>query len=156
MTMLYPRLLCQFIQFVLHSSLPSLHLHTDEPRRPLFFRSDRVNFHPTEPWLDRPLQPLQPWSRAIVEVPVRCVKFIARKNWFVAGSDDFRLRMFNYNTHEKVAAFEVHPDYIQCLTYILQASTSIVLTGSDDVYQSSIKAWDWDSKWTGLSIQNIW
>lgn len=44
--------------------------------------------------------------------PVRCVKFISRKNWFVAGSDDFQLRVFNYNTHDNVASVEAHPDYI--------------------------------------------
>ena len=40
----------------------------------------------------------------VTEVPVRCVRFIARRNWFVCGSDDFHLRIFNYNTGEKVTA----------------------------------------------------
>jgi hypothetical protein len=72
------------------------------------------------------------------EVPVRCARFISRKNWFVCGSgelprppqshpqayhrtivnlnsmiDDFHLRVFNYNTSARVAAFEAHPDYIR-------------------------------------------
>ncbi|KAH8109012.1 hypothetical protein DFH11DRAFT_1731423 [Phellopilus nigrolimitatus] len=50
----------------------------------------------------------------VAEVPVRPVRFILRKNWFVAGSDDFQLRVFNYNTHEKAVAFKAHPDYIRC------------------------------------------
>ena len=78
---------------------------------------------------------------------MRCVKFIARKNWFVAGSDDFQLRVFNYNTHEKVTAFEAHPDYIRCLT--VHPTASIVLTGSDDM---SIKAWDWDKAWKNIQV----
>lgn len=78
---------------------------------------------------------------------MRCVKFIPRKNWFVAGSDDFQLRIFNYNTHEKVAAFEAHPDYIRCLA--VHPSASIVLTGSDDM---TIKAWDWDKGWRNIQI----
>ena len=57
----------------------------------------------------------------------------------VAGSDDFQLRVFNYNTHEKVAAFEAHPDYTRCLT--VHPTASILLTGSDDM---TIKAWDWE------------
>jgi coatomer subunit beta' len=83
-------------------------------------------------------------------VPVRCVKFIARKNWFVAGSDDFQLRVFNYNTHEKVASFEAHPDYIRCLT--VHPTASIVLTGSDDM---TIKAWDWDKNWKNIQVRSI-
>lgn len=125
-------------------------------KRKLFARSDRVkstDFHPTEPWLITGLYNgsvnlyhsetgalLKTFE--VAEVPVRCVKFIARKNWFVAGSDDFQLRAFNYNTHEKVVAFEAHPDYIRCLT--VHPTLSLVLTGSDDM---TIKAWDWDKNW---------
>ncbi|TFK33271.1 coatomer protein [Crucibulum laeve] len=130
-----------------------------EVNRKLFSRSDRVkgvDFHPTEPWLltglyNGSVNIYNHETGAIVktfevaEVPVRCVKFIARKNWFVAGSDDFQLRVFNYNTHEKVAAFEAHPDYIRCLT--VHPSASIVLTGSDDM---SIKAWDWEKGWKNI------
>ncbi|KAI0076912.1 coatomer beta [Panus rudis PR-1116 ss-1] len=124
--------------------------------RKLFSRSDRVkgvDFHPTEPWLltglyNGTVNIYNHDTGALVktfevaEVPVRCVRFIARKNWFIAGSDDFQLRVFNYNTHEKVAAFEAHPDYIRCLT--VHPSASIVLTGSDDM---TIRAWDWDKQW---------
>lgn len=34
--------------------------------------------------------------------PVRCVKFVPRKQWIVAGGDDFNMRIYNYNTMEKV------------------------------------------------------
>jgi hypothetical protein len=40
------------------------------------------------------------------DLPARTGKFIARKNWFIVGTDDLHLRIFNYNTHEKVHAFE--------------------------------------------------
>lgn len=83
-------------------------------------------------------------------VPVRCVKFIPRKNWFVAGSDDLQLRVFNYNTHEKVASFEAHPDYIRCLA--VHPTASIVITGSDDM---TIKAWDWDKQWKCIQVSII-
>ena len=32
------------------------------------------------------------------------------QNWIVCGSDDFQLRVYNYNTSEKVTTFEAHPD----------------------------------------------
>ncbi|KAF9260701.1 coatomer protein [Marasmius fiardii PR-910] len=130
-----------------------------EVNRKLFNRSDRVkgvDFHPTEPWIITALYngSVNIYNHEtgalvktfeVAEVPVRCIKFIARKNWFVAGSDDFQLRVFNYNTHEKVAAFEAHPDYIRCLT--VHPTASIVLTGSDDM---TIKAWDWDKGWKNI------
>ncbi|KAL0950314.1 hypothetical protein HGRIS_010289 [Hohenbuehelia grisea] len=129
--------------------------------RKLFSRSDRVkgvDFHPTEPWLltglyNGTVNIYNHETGALIktfevaEVPVRCVKFIARKNWFVAGSDDFQLRVFNYNTHEKVTAFEAHPDYIRCLT--VHPTASIVLTGSDDM---TIKAWDWEKGWKNIQV----
>jgi coatomer subunit beta' len=132
-------------------------------QKKLFSRSDRVkgvDFHPTEPWLltglyNGTVNIYNHDTGAIVktfevaEVPVRCVKFIARKNWFVAGSDDFQLRVFNYNTHEKVVAFEAHPDYIRCLT--VHPTASIVLTGSDDM---TIKAWDWDKAWKNIQVSH--
>ncbi|KAF5321445.1 hypothetical protein D9619_000081 [Psilocybe cf. subviscida] len=132
-----------------------------EVNKKLFSRSDRVkgvDFHPTEPWLltglyNGSVNIYNHETGAIVktfevaEVPVRCVKFIARKNWFIAGSDDFQLRVFNYNTHEKVASFEAHPDYIRCMT--VHPSASIVLTGSDDM---TIKAWDWEKGWKNIQV----
>ena len=96
-------------------------------QRKFFSRTERVksvDFHPTEPWLLAGLYDgtVFIWNYEtgavvktfeVAEVPVRCVRFIARKNWFIAGSDDFFLRCYNYNTHEKVTAFEGHP----CLLY---------------------------------------
>lgn len=87
-------------------------------------------------------------SFEVTEVPVRCVKFIARRNWFVCGSDDFHLRVFNYNTGEKVASFEAHPDYIRCLT--VHPTQSLVLTGSDDM---TIKLWDWEKGWKCMQVR---
>ena len=47
---------------------------------------------------------------------VRAAKFIARKQWLVCGADDCFLRIYNYNTMDKVKAFEAHTDYIRCAT----------------------------------------
>ncbi|GAA5856561.1 hypothetical protein JCM9279_005499 [Rhodotorula babjevae] len=121
-------------------------------------RVKSVDFHPTEPWLITGLYTgnviiYHVDSGAIIktfevtEVPVRCVRFIARKNWFVCGSDDFHLRVFNYNTGEKVTALEAHPDYIRCLA--VHPSQPLVLTGSDDM---TIKLWDWEKGWKCIQI----
>lgn len=78
-------------------------------------RSDRVkgiDFHPTEPWILTTLYngKIEIWSYAtnslvksiqVTELPVRAGKFIARKNWIVVGSDDFQIRVYNYNTGKK-------------------------------------------------------
>lgn len=33
----------------------------------------------------------------------------------VCGADDMLLRVYNYNTMDKVKTFEAHTDYIRCL-----------------------------------------
>jgi len=48
-------------------------------------------------------------------LPVRAAKFVPRKNWVVTGSDDMQVRVFNYNTLERVHAFEAHSDYVRCI-----------------------------------------
>ncbi len=44
---------------------------------------------------------------------VRTAKFVARKQWVVAGADDMYIRVYNHNTMEKIKSFEVHTDYIR-------------------------------------------
>lgn len=58
------------------------------------------------------------------------------------GSDDFRLRVFNYNTGEKVADFEAHPDYIRSIA--VHPTRPFVLTASDDL---TVKLWNWENNW---------
>ena len=66
------------------------------------------------------------------EVPVRCAKFIVRKQWIVAGTDDMHLRVYNYNTMEKVKAWEAHTDYIRYVEihpnrpYIIRLVSTII------------------------------
>ncbi len=98
-------------------------------KRQLFARSDRtkaIDFHPQEPWILTSLYSgsAHIWSYEtqqiiksfeLCDVPVRAGRFIARKNWIVCGSDDFQLRVYNYNTGEKVTSFEAHPDYIRAI-----------------------------------------
>ena len=46
---------------------------------------------------------------------MRTAKFVARKQWVVAGADDMFVRVYNHNTMEKVKSFEAHTDYIRSL-----------------------------------------
>mgnify|MGYP001319989510 CR=1 FL=1 len=72
----------------------------------------------------------------VCDLPVRSGCFVLRKNWIVTGSvclstslvsvlllllnyhasqpqDDFKISVYNYNTMEKVHAFEAHSDYVR-------------------------------------------
>jgi coatomer subunit beta' len=98
-------------------------------KRKLTCRSDRVksvDLHDTEPWAlialyngnahiwnTETLQHVKQFE--VCDLPVRCARFISRKNWIVTGSDDMQIRVFNYNTLEKIHMFEAHSDYIRCI-----------------------------------------
>jgi len=116
-------------------------------------RSERVksvDIHPTESWTLAALYSgkVMIWdyetgsvakSFELSDLPVRCAKFISRKQWIVAASDDMRLRVYNYNTQEKIKDFEAHSDYIR--TVEVHPTLPYVLSSSDDM---SVKMWDWD------------
>lgn len=52
-------------------------------------------------------------SFEVTDLPVRAAKFVARKQWVVCGADDMAVRVYNYNTADKVRVFEAHADYIR-------------------------------------------
>lgn len=120
-------------------------------------RSDRVksvDMHPTEPWVLCALYSgkvtlYNYQSSALVksfdvsELPVRCAKFIVRKQWIVTGSDDMMIRVFNINTTERVTQFEGHQDYIRYLE--VHPTQPYVLSSSDDM---QVRLWDWDKNWS--------
>lgn len=53
------------------------------------------------------------------------------------------VRVFNYNTLERVHQFEAHSDYLRSIA--VHPSQPFILTSSDDML---IKLWDWDNKWS--------
>ena len=69
------------------------------------------------------------------------------KDWFVAGLDDFQLRVFNYDVHEKISAFEAHPAHSRC--FAVHPTLSIMFAGCNDM---TIKAWDWDKQWMRMRV----
>lgn len=78
----------------------------------------------------------------MTEVPIRAGCFVARKNWIVVGADDFQVRVYNFNTGEKIAQFEAHPDYIRSIA--VHPTRPYILTSSDD---GTIRMWNWENNW---------
>jgi coatomer subunit beta' len=58
-------------------------------------------------------QPCLPTFLFNVNNSVRTCKFVPRKQWVITGADDMFIRVYNYNTMEKVTTFEAHQDYIR-------------------------------------------
>ena len=57
------------------------------------------------------------------------------------------VRVFNYNTLEKVIAFEAHSDYVRSI--IAHPTHPYIITSSDDM---TIKLWDWEKKWQNVQV----
>uniref|UniRef100_A0A8C6VUD2 Coatomer subunit beta' n=1 Tax=Nothobranchius furzeri TaxID=105023 RepID=A0A8C6VUD2_NOTFU len=122
--------------------IDTLPLRLDIKRR-LTARSDRVksvDLHPTEPWMLASLYngSVCVWNHEtqtlvktfeVCDLPVRASKFVARKNWVITGADDMQIRVFNYNTLERVHMFEAHSDYIRCIA--VHPTQPYILTSSD-------------------------
>ncbi|KAG1667995.1 hypothetical protein FOA52_000639 [Chlamydomonas sp. UWO 241] len=132
-----------------------------EVKRELLQRTDRVkgvDLHPTEPWLLGNLYNgnVYIWSTTeqtlvksfeVCDLPVRTAKFVARKQWIITGADDMLIRVYNYNTMDKVKVFEAHTDYIRCIA--VHPTLTAFLTCSDDTL---IKLWDWDKGFTCTQV----
>jgi coatomer subunit beta' len=58
-----------------------------------------------------------------------------------------QLRVFNYNTHEKVHSWDAHSDYIRCIA--VHPTLPYVLSGSDDM---TIRLWDWEKGWKCIQV----
>ena len=56
-----------------------------------------------------------------------------------------QIRVFNYNTLEKVTSFDGHADYIRSLA--IHPTLPYILSCSDDM---SIKLWDWEKGWKNI------
>lgn len=65
----------------------------------------------------------------------------------ICGSDDMLIRVYNYNTMEKLKIIEAHSDYIRCI--VIHPTQPYVLSSSDDML---IKLWDWEKNWANIQI----
>ena len=131
-----------------------------EIKKLLSARTDRVksvDFHPTEPWVLAGLYSgtVMIWdytTQALVRqmevsnLPIRCARFVLRRQWVIAGCDDMTVKVLNYNTLEKIKSLDGHTDYIRYIA--VHPSLPLVLTSSDDM---SIKLWDWEKGWSCVS-----
>ena len=81
-------------------------------------------------------------SFEINELPVRCARFVPRKQWIITASDDNLIRVYNYNTMAKIKTFEAHSDYVRNLA--VHPTQPYLLSASDDM---TIKLWDWEKGW---------
>ena len=79
----------------------------------------------------------------ITNAPVRSAKFIPRKQMIVVGADDNMLRVFNYNTAEKIKTINEHADYIRHV--VVHPTMPYVLSCGDD---DTIRMFDWDKNWS--------
>lgn len=98
-----------------------------------------MDLHPTEPWMLCSLYSgnINVWNHEsqqlvktfeVCDLPVRAAKFVPRKNWIISGSDDMQIRVFNYNTLDRVHHFEAHSDYVRCI--VIHPTQPYVLTSS--------------------------
>lgn len=67
--------------------------------------------------------------------------------WLVVGSDDKYIRVYNYNTLEKVKSFIAHDDYLRSV--IAHPNLPYLLTSSDDCF---IKLWNWENNWEEFRV----
>mmetsp|Transcript_24398 Transcript_24398/g.39600 ORF Transcript_24398/g.39600 Transcript_24398/m.39600 type:complete len:1055 (+) Transcript_24398:341-3505(+) len=132
-----------------------------EIKKLLAARSERVkscDLHPDEPWVLSALYNghMFIWNyntQTVVksfeasDQPIRCARFITRKQWIICGADDFLIRVFNINTLEKVREFEGHIDYIRYID--VHPTQPYVITSSDDM---QIKLWDWEKNWANTQV----
>lgn len=127
-----------------------------EIKKKLLNRSERVKsveLHPSLPWV---LIGLYSGTVAIFDYntqscvkqfeiskePVRCARFVIRKEWIVAGTDDNNIQVYNYTTSEKIKTISAHGDYIRAV--IVHPQQPYVISCSDDL---TIKVWDWEKNW---------
>jgi len=67
----------------------------------------------------------------VCNLPVRCAKFVMRKQWIVTASDDMSIRVLNHNTLEKLqkmeAAYILHLSVHPTMSYLLSTSDNMTI-----------------------------
>ncbi|KAH7514092.1 hypothetical protein FEM48_Zijuj11G0051900 [Ziziphus jujuba var. spinosa] len=109
-------------------------------------RVKSVDFHPTEPWI---LASLYSGTVCIwdYQTKFRPAKFVASKNWIVAGADDKFIGAYNYDTMAKIVEFEARDDFIRSVA--VHPTLPYLLSASDN---KVVKLWDWGKDWICTQI----
>ncbi|KAL8140961.1 hypothetical protein V2J09_006982 [Rumex salicifolius] len=76
-----------------------------------------------------------------------CAKFIARKDWAVAGLRSKCIAVYNYSSRKRIARFEAHTSRLTSVA--VHPTLPYVLSSSED---ELIKLWDWDNGWACTRI----
>ena len=58
-----------------------------------------------------------------------------------------QVRVYNYNTMERVYDFEAHSDYLRSIA--VHPTLPYIITSSDDM---TIKLWDWEKRWENVQV----
>ena len=58
-----------------------------------------------------------------------------------------QIRVFNYNTHERVISFDAHADFIRMIA--VHHTLPYLISASDDYF---IKLWDWEKGWRNIMV----
>ncbi|CAM0885730.1 unnamed protein product [Alopecurus aequalis] len=70
------------------------------------------------------------------------VRFIAQKQWFIAGDVDGNIHVYTYTTKYKLKEFQAHKRWVTSLA--VHPTDPFVLSSGDD---NLIKLWNWESGW---------
>ncbi|KAM0897109.1 hypothetical protein ACQ4PT_022779 [Festuca glaucescens] len=75
--------------------------------------------------------------------PLPCVvRFIAQKQWFVAGDNNGHIHVYAYMTNSKLKKFQAHASWVSSLA--VHPTDPFVLSSSGD---NLIKLWNWENDW---------
>ena len=61
-----------------------------------------------------------------------------------------QVRVYNYNTMERVYDFEAHSDYLRSIA--VHPTLPYIITSSDDM---TIKLWDWEKRWENVQVNQL-
>merc|ERR1719424_2264806 len=108
-----------------------------------------VDFHPTEPWAlsalysgnifiwDYNTQTLVK-QLEVCNLPVRCAKFVTRKQWIITASDDMTIKLWDWEKNWACSqVFEGHAHYVMMCQWNPKDNTIFASCSLD----RSIKVW---------------
>lgn len=115
----------------------------------------QIDVHPTEPWIlasyygggitiwNYETQERVTALKILTDTDkIRCAKFIARKNWFLAGDWYGWINVRACVTNDEVKKFKAHDNVI--ISLAVHPSDPLLLSSSIDHY---IKLWNWEANW---------
>eukprot|EP00817_Percolomonadidae_sp_ATCC50343_P006488 CAMPEP_0117430052 /NCGR_PEP_ID=MMETSP0758-20121206/9575_1 /TAXON_ID=63605 /ORGANISM="Percolomonas cosmopolitus, Strain AE-1 (ATCC 50343)" /LENGTH=1221 /DNA_ID=CAMNT_0005217653 /DNA_START=28 /DNA_END=3689 /DNA_ORIENTATION=+ len=115
-----------------------------------------LSFHPTRSWILASLESgiIQLWdyrTGILLEeymdfydesvLPVRCVDFHSLQPLFVAGGDNYLIKVFNYKLRRCLFTLKGHIDYVRSVEF--HKEQPWIVSASDD---HTVRIWNWQSR----------